>query len=117
MQNNETSAAWMRHFVPLLRPFRWKLVVAATAMVLDASINVFRPWPLKGVIDRVLSHRPSRVPFLRAWLDTAPFDRLEALRGACGELLAITVTTGLLTYWFTLAMGDPAHDCVAAIRR
>ena len=117
MQNNETSAAWMRHFVPLLRPFRWKLVVAVTAMVLDASINVFRPWPLKVVIDRVLSHRPSRVPFLRAWLDTAPFDRLEVLYGACAAMLLIAVTTGLLTYYITRSMGDLAHDFVFAIRR
>ena len=117
MQNNETSAAWMRHFVPLLRPFRWKLVVAVTAMVLDASINVFRPWPLKVVIDRVLSHRPSRVPFLRAWLDTAPFNRLDVLYGACAAMLLIAVTTGLLTYYFTRSMGDLAHDFVFAIRR
>src|SRR5437867_8986373 len=117
MQNNETSAAWMRHFVPLLRPFRWKLVVAVTAMVLDASINVFRPWPLKVVIDRVLSHRPSRVPFLRAWLDTAPFDRLEILYGACAAMLLIAVTTGLLTYYITRSMGDLAHEFVFAIRR
>src|SRR2546430_9449367 len=117
MQNNETSAAWMRHFVPLLRPFRWKLVVAVTAMVLDASIDVFRTWPLKVVIDRVLSHRPSRVPFLRAWLDTAPFDRLEVLYGACAAMLLIAVTTGLLTYYITRSMGDLAHDFVFAIRR
>src|SRR6266702_4563977 len=117
MQNNETSAAWMRHFVPLLRPFRWKLVVAVTAMVLDASINVFRPWPLKVVIDRVLSHRPSRVPFVGAWLDTAPFNRLDVLYGACAAMLLIAVTTGLLTYCFTRSMGDLAHDFVFAIRR
>src|SRR6266571_7029627 len=105
MQNNETSAAWMRHFVPLLRPFRWKLVVAVTAMVLDASISVFRPWPLKVVIDRVLSHKPSRVPFLRAWLDNAPYSKIEILYGSCAASLLIALLTGVLTYYFTRLLG------------
>src|SRR6516162_5029180 len=95
MENSETRVAWTRHFLPLLRPFRGKLAVAVVAMVLDAIINVFRPWPLKVVIDRVLSQRPSRVPFLRAWLDTAPFSKLEILYGACAAMLLIAVTTGL----------------------
>src|SRR2546427_10167538 len=108
---------WMHLFVPLLRPFRKQLCWAALAMVLDAFLTVFRPWPLKVVIDRVLSHRPSRVPFLRAWLDTAPFDRLEGLYGACAAMLLIAVTTGLLTYYITRSMGDLAHIFVFAIRR
>jgi len=53
---------WLPHFLPLLRPFRKQLWWAVLAMVLDASLTVFRPWPLKVVIDRVLSHRPTRVP-------------------------------------------------------
>src|SRR5438132_9492953 len=117
MQNNETSAAWMRHFVPLLRPFRWKLVVAVTAMVLDASINVFRPWPLKVVIDRVLSHKPSRVPFLHAWLDSAPFSRMEILYGACAATLLIAVFTGVLPYYFTRRLGAVGPHFVFTIRR
>jgi subfamily B ATP-binding cassette protein MsbA len=117
MENSETRVAWTRHFLPLLRPFRGKLAVAVVAMVLDAIINVFRPWPLKVVIDRVLSQRPSRVPFLRAWLDTAPFSKLEILYGACAAMLLIAVTTGLLTYYFTRSMGDLAHHFVFAIRR
>src|SRR5947209_9458917 len=108
---------WMHLFVPLLRPFRKQLCWAALAMVLDAFLTVFRPWPLKVVIDRVLSHRPSRVPFLHAWLDSAPFTRLEILYGACAATLLITVITGLLTYSITRAMGDIAQHFVFAIRR
>src|SRR5207244_8267601 len=81
----------MQLFVPLLRPFRKQLCWAALAMVLDAFLTVFRPWPLKVVIDRVLSHKPSRVPFLHAWLDSAPFSRMEILYGACAATLLIAV--------------------------
>ncbi len=117
LDNEKTSWDWVRHFLPLLRPYRKQLCATAVAMALDAVISVFRPWPLKIVIDRVLSHRPSRVPFLHAWLDSAPFTRLEILYGACAATLLITVITGLLTYSVTRSMGDIAQHFVFAIRR
>jgi ABC-type multidrug transport system fused ATPase/permease subunit len=68
-RRTETSAReWLPHLLPLLRPFRKPLCWAALAMVLDALLTVFRPWPLKVVIDRVLSHKPTRVPLLGTWL-------------------------------------------------
>src|SRR2546425_1302912 len=117
MQDKKTSRDWVRHFLPLLRPFRKQLFVAVVAMVLDALVSVFRPWPLKIVIDRVLSHKPSRVPFLHGWLDSAPFSKMEILYGACAVTLLIAVITGILTYYFTRAMGDLAQHFVFAIRR
>ena len=108
---------WMHLFVPLLRPFRKQLCWAALAMVLDAFLTVFRPWPLKVVIDRVLSHKPSRVPFLHAWLDSAPFSRMEILYGACAATLLIAVLTGVLTYYFTRTMGAVGQHFVFTIRR
>ena len=108
---------WMQLFVPLLRPFRKQLCWAALAMVLDAFLTVFRPWPLKVVIDRVLSHKPSRVPFLHAWLDSAPFSRMEILYGACAATLLIAVLTGVLTYYFTRTMGAVGQHFVFTIRR
>jgi len=107
----------MHLFVPLLRPFRKQLCWAALAMVLDAFLTVFRPWPLKVVIDRVLSHKPSRVPFLHAWLDSAPFSRMEILYGACAATLLIAVLTGVLTYYFTRTMGAVGQHFVFTIRR
>src|SRR5256884_7154914 len=92
---------WLPHFLPLLRPFRKQLWWAVLAMVLDASLTVFRPWPLKVVIDRVLTHRPTRVPFLSAWLDNTTVSRLHILYGACAATLLIALSTGLLTYWYT----------------
>jgi ATP-binding cassette subfamily B protein len=92
-----TTRIWVENFVPLLRPFRKPLCWAGLAMILDAALTVFRPWPLKVVIDRVLSQRPSRVPFLHAWLDHAPLSRLHILYGACATTLIIAVSTGILT--------------------
>src|SRR5437660_2527744 len=117
MHDKKTSRDWVRHFLPLLRPFRKQLCAAALAMVVDALVSVFRPWPLKIVIDRVLSHKPSRVPFLHAWLDSAPFSRMEILYGACAATLLIAVITGFLTYYFTRAMGDVGQRLVFTLRR
>ena len=117
MRDRKGGKEWIRHFLPLLRPFRKQLFLAVSAMVLDAAISVFRPWPLKVVIDGVLSHKPSRVPLLRAWLDTAPLSRTELLYGACAATLLIALITGSLTYYITWAMGDLAQHFVFAMRR
>lgn len=117
MRERKTSKEWIRHFLPLLRPFRKQLFLAVSAMVLDAAVSVFRPWPLKVVIDGVLSHKPSRVPLLRAWLDRASLGRTELLYGACAAMLLIAIITGFLTYYFTRAMGDFAQNFASAIRR
>jgi len=117
MRDRKGGKEWIRHFLPLLRPFRKQLFLAGSAMVLDAAISVFRPWPLKVVIDGVLSHKPSRVPLLRAWLDTAPLSRTELLYGACAATLLIAIITGSLTYYITWAMGDLAQHFVFAMRR
>jgi len=117
MRDRKGGKEWIRHFLPLLRPFRKQLFLAVSAMVLDAAISVFRPWPLKVVIDGVLSHKPSRVPLLRAWLDTAPLSRTELLYGACAATLLIAIITGFLTYYITWAMGDLAQHFVFAMRR
>jgi subfamily B ATP-binding cassette protein MsbA len=107
----------VRNFLPLLGPFRKPLCWAGLAMILDAALTVFRPWPLKVVIDRVLSQRPSRVPFLHAWLDTAPLSRLHILYGACATTLIIAVSTGILTYYYIRTLGDIGQRFVFALRQ
>jgi ATP-binding cassette, subfamily B, bacterial len=111
-----STSRWLPHFLPLLRPFRKQLWWALLAMILDASLTVFRPWPLKVVIDRVLSHRPTRVPFLAAWLDNATFSRMHILYGACGVTLLIALSTGLLTYLYTHTLGIVGQRFVFDLR-
>src|SRR5437667_2599521 len=109
----------LRYFAPFLRAHWRKCVLALSAMTLDSLLSVFRPWPLKVVIDRVLSHKPSRVPFhaLRVWLDNAPYSKIEILYGACAVSLLIALLTGLLTYYFTRLLGKVGQRYVFALRR
>ena len=87
-----------RYFLPQLYPFRWQLGIAVLAMFVDAMLTVWRPWPLKVVIDRVIAMpaKPSRVPILGRWIDSISFDPMEVLYGACGVTLFIALSTGLL---------------------
>ena len=104
--------------VRMLRPYRWLLGGAASAMVLDAALTVLRPWPLKVVIDRVISHKPrgTHVPFISGWLDNAPIDRMHILVGSCAATLTIAISTGLLTYVYTQVLGVVSQKLVADLR-
>ena len=115
-QAGKSSKPWLPHFLPLVSPFRKQLWWAVLAMVLDAFLTVFRPWPLKVVIDRVLSHRPTRVPFLSAWLDNTTLSRMHVLYGACGATLLIALSTGLLTYAYTRSLGIVGQRFVFDLR-
>src|SRR5712664_2557972 len=112
----KSAKRWLPHFLPLLRPFRKQLWWAVLAMILDASLTVFRPWPLKVVIDRVLAHRPTRVPFLSVWLDNTTLSRMYILYGACAATLLIALSTGLLTYWYTRTLGVVGQRFVFDLR-
>jgi ABC-type multidrug transport system fused ATPase/permease subunit len=92
-------------------------VLATVAMVADALLTVLRPWPLKVVIDRVLTHRHCRVPLLGPWLDAAPAGSTAVLRGACLTTLLIALGTGALTYYYTRALGGVGQRFAFALRR
>jgi len=107
----------MRSLIPLLRPHRAALAWATLAMVLDAALTVLRPWPLKVVIDVALAHRHSRVPLLTGWLEAARPAPMSIVYGACAATLAIALSTGLLTYWYTRTLGVIGQRFVFVLRR
>jgi ATP-binding cassette, subfamily B, bacterial len=116
MSNDATWKNINRYFRPLLRPYRRSLFLAVIAMALSAVLSVFRPWPLKVVIDLVLTNHPSRVPFLRAWLDQAELTKIQILWGACAATLVIAILTGVLNYYYTLLLGDTGERIVHGLR-
>ena len=103
--------------LPLLGPYRKALAWAILAMVLDAALTVLRPWPLKVVIDLVLSHRHSRVPLVGGWLAVVRPAPMTVVYGACAATLLIALTTGWLTYAYTRGLGDIGQRFVFTLRR
>ncbi len=113
------NPSWSRYFLARLMPFRGPLLLAGLAMVGDALLTVARPWPLKIVIDRVIAPiaRPTRVPLIGSWLDGVATNSTITLYAACAATLLIALGTGLLTYYFTQAVGEVAQEFVFRLRR
>ncbi len=107
---------WAAPLLPLLRPFRWPLGWALLAMLLDAFLTALRPWPLKIVIDLVLSHRHTRAPFMGGWLNDPSLTPMHIVYGACAATLLIAISTGLLTYFFTRTLGNIGQRFVFSLR-
>src|SRR5947199_7057093 len=107
----------VRFFLPMVRPFWKELSLAFVAMALGAGISVFRPWPLKVVIDLVISHKHCRVPLIGPWLDHAPLTKMQVLYGACAATIVISLLSGALTYSVTRSLGAAAQRFVFTLRR
>src|SRR5438445_1025749 len=107
---------WSAPLLPLLGPFRKKLFWAVLAMLLDAFLTALRPWPLKVVIDLVLSHRSTRTPWIGKWLNGSTMEPMHIVYGACAVTLLIALSTGLLTYFFTRTLGNIAQQFVFSLR-
>src|SRR6266480_2684190 len=115
--SESTEKGNFRYFLRLLGAYRERIFLALLAMVLDSLLTVMRPWPLKVVIDRVLSHKPSRVPLIHTWLDSAPFTKMQILYGACAAVLLIALVTGLTSYCYTRLLGNVGQRFVFDLRR
>ena len=85
-------------------------------MLLDAFLTALRPWPLKIVIDRVLSHRTTRAPFTGEWLNDPSLAPMHVVYGACAATLLIAISTGILTYFFTRTLGNIGQRFVFSLR-
>ncbi len=59
----------LRWTLPFLRPYRGRVAVIVTLLLLQVGLGALQPWPLKIVIDYVLQGLPIPQPFA-AWLTT-----------------------------------------------
>ncbi|HEX5474408.1 MAG TPA: ABC transporter ATP-binding protein [Vicinamibacterales bacterium] len=77
--------AWIASY---MRPYRWRLTLLAIASVVEIGLGALGPWPLKIVVDNVLSGRP--LPHAAASLATALGG------GSPAGLLALVLIGGLI---------------------
>ena len=117
MRKSGVTRQLMRLLLPLLKPFRLSLSAATIAMLLDSALTVLRPWPLKIVIDRVLSDHHTRVPLIGPWVNALHASPMAILYAACAATLLIAIGTGALTYCYTRLLGDVGQRFVFALRR
>ncbi len=77
-------------FLPLLRPYRWRLLWALAQVFLIAGFDLLKPWPLQLVIDHVLGSQPLTAP----WLGGLPTGSLLIV--AVVALVLVTMGSGLM---------------------
>ncbi len=74
-----------------MRQHLWRFLLAIGGVALGAAMEVLKPWPLKVLIDNVLSGKPLRVAAL------ASYSKMDLLLAACVGGVLIYLLTGILT--------------------
>ena len=100
-------------FQHVLRPYRWPLTFAFLAMVFETVTDLAEPWPLKIVLDSVISHHP--LPhFLLPLHDLLGSHKGGAIAIAAIATVAIALVSSVASYfdsYLTTSVGQfLAHD-------
>lgn len=116
-EEHSPKTPWVRTLAPELRGYTAHLITAGSTLALDAWLTALRPWPLKVVIDRVISGKECRVPFFSGWINDTGNEAMLILAAACAASLVIAVGTGICTYIYTLLMGTVSQGLMFSLRR
>lgn len=81
----------IRRVIPYLRPYMWPFLFALAQVFLISACELLKPWPLKLIIDHVLSDKP--LP----WGFEGAFDKAAVLLITCLGLVLIYLLLGGLT--------------------
>ncbi len=105
-------AHMLAYAVRLVRPY-WKwLAIVAAAMLVETSMGLASPWPLKIVLDSVLDSQPLTPMF--AWFAGGSRDRLTLLNVAVVSTVVIALlqaASAYVTAYYTVSIGQwIAHD-------
>ena len=57
-EKTQSAGSLVRLVFSVVRPYRKWLLIIFAAMLLETAMNLAAPWPLKIIIDNVISHRP-----------------------------------------------------------
>lgn len=86
-----------------LGPYRWAFTGAILQVLLIGLLELAKPWPLKVVVDNVLSGRPLGIAVLEG------YDKHELLLIACGALVAVYALLGAIgvtSNYATISVGQ-----------
>jgi ABC-type multidrug transport system fused ATPase/permease subunit len=99
----------------LVRPYRGTLLIILLAMLVETAMSLATPWPLKIILDNVVSHHkmsPWLEDLLRPWMDGHHQMHIAALAAIAFVLIA--VLGAIATYidnYYTESVGQyVAHD-------
>ena len=91
----------VRSLWPFIHPYRARLALGALLAALEVVVHLAQPWPLKWIVDELLSPQPSG---------------RSAIAWACAALAAIVTTTAFLDYWSTRILSSTGLRLANSIR-
>ena len=105
----------MRLIRELIRPYRVKLLIILLAMLVETSMSLASPWPLKVIIDNVVGshHLPQAIDrFIRPMLEHGNKLQVAALAALTFVLIAlIGAVASYIDNYYTESVGQwVAHD-------
>jgi len=90
----------MRRLLTYVRPYQWQVVVALSAIIFKAGLDVLGPFLTKTAIDKYLSHVATSNSFLDRWLSSSPLKGIAQLAGFyVGTLIFSFFCDFLQTYY------------------
>jgi len=83
---------------PYARPFRWKIILALSLLLVDTLTSLAAPWPIKLIFDNVLLKAPLQSPWSSLIPAAVAQNRLLFLVVLCGSLLVFALITAETNY-------------------
>jgi ATP-binding cassette subfamily B protein len=102
-------ARTLRRFAPHLRPQRWLLLGSVVAILFETLMRVLEPWPLKFVLDRVLSDEAGG-----GWLDS--MDEGTLLAACAVAVVAFAAVRAGAAYLSTVGMALAGSRVLTEVR-
>ncbi len=105
----------MRLIRELIRPYRGTLLIILLAMLVETAMSLATPWPLKIILDNVVSHHkmsPLLEDLLRPWMDGRHQMHIAALAAIAFVLIAVLgAIAAYIDNYYTESVGQyVAHD-------
>ncbi|MEQ1758403.1 MAG: ABC transporter ATP-binding protein [Vicinamibacterales bacterium] len=104
------SSIWSA-FLPYVRPFRAQLASSLGLLLFSAAMELFKPWPLKFVIDHVLGHDAGTLPFGLDALDSG-----GRLLAASVAVVVVAIVGGLAEYQAQIRVAKIGNTTASVIR-
>jgi ATP-binding cassette subfamily B protein len=105
-----------RTFIPHLRRYWNRFLLAYLALFAAMVMNLLKPWPLKIIFDYILLNKtvPRGIPFVNS---LAAHDKLTLLAISCGGIVAIFFLEGLFTFARKYFMAGAGERAINDIRQ
>lgn len=99
----------------LVRPYRGTLLIILLAMLVETAMSLATPWPLKVILDNVVSHHkmsPLLEDLLRPWMDGRHQMHIAAVAAIAFVLIAVLgAIASYIDNYYTESVGQyVAHD-------